>query len=373
MSKMTLNSVEWGEFKLIDIFEIKDGYYNKKPPINEKTKRTIPFLGATKYENGITAFYDLETIKKWDKVGKINTHNYEDRLYRGNCLAVTNNGSVGNIYFQNHTFTCSHDVTPLYLKVGKLNKYIAHFLATMLKKTAESFEYAKKWRPERMRSSKIMLPIDSKGNPNWQFMEDYIKQEMKVQSSKVASYYKNKLMKLGFELLDYNVEWKEFKVKDLFEVKPVKGKSITHYKVGKIPYITTSSVDNGLNNFIDTEENISLKNCISIDPIGGKSFFHEYDFVGRGGAGSAINLLYNNSLDKYSGLFICKLLESSSISKASYGIQLNGNRLKNLKLLIPIDKNGEPHWKYMSNFVKKLEKENIKKTLNHIYIYIYNS
>ena len=370
MSKLSLDSVEWGEFKLIDIFEIKDGYYNKKPPINEKTKSTIPFLGATKYENGITAFYDLETIKKWDKVGKINTHNYEDRLYRGNCLAVTNNGSVGNIYFQNHTFTCSHDVTPLYLKVRKLNKYIAHFLATMLRKTAESFEYAKKWRPERMRSSKIMLPIDSNSDPNWKFMEDYIKQEMKVQSRKVASYYENKLMKLGFELLDLEVEWKEFKVKDLFEVKSVKGKSITYYKKGNIPYITTSSVDNGLNSFIDGGDSISIKRCISVDPIGGKAFYHDYDFVGRGGAGSAINLLYNKRLDKYSGLFICKMLESSSFSKASYGVQLNGNRLKNLRFLIPVEKNGEPHWKYMSNFIKKLEKENIEKTLNHIYIYI---
>ena len=110
-----------------------------------------------------------------------------------------------------------------------------------------------------------------------------------------------------------------------------------------------------------------MKKCISIDPIGGKSFFHEYDFVGRGGAGSAINLLYNNALDEYSGLFICKMLESSSFSKASYGIQLNGDRLKNLKLLLPADKNGNLNWQYMSNFIKKLEKENIEKTLEHIY------
>lgn len=370
VSKLSLDSVEWGEFKLIDIFEIKDGYYNKKPPINEKTKSTIPFLGATKYENGITAFYDLETIKKWDKVGKINVHNYEDRLYRGNCLAVTNNGSVGNIYFQNHTFTCSHDVTPLYLKVGKLNKYIAHFLATMLRKTAESFEYAKKWRPERMRSSKIMLPIDSNSSPNWKFMEDYIKQEMRNQSRKMLSYYESQFTKLQSELFDCEVEWKEVKVRDIFEVKPVKGKSITNYKEGKIPYISTSSIDNGLSNFIDTVDNISIKNCIFVDPIGGKAFFHDYDFVGRGGAGSAINLLYNTCLDKYSGLFICKILESSSFHKASYGVQLNGNRLKNLKLLIPVDNDGKPNWEYMDKFMKGLEKEGIEKVIAYLYSYI---
>ena len=166
-----------------------------------------------------------------------------------------------------------------------------------------------------------------------------------------------------------SMEWREFKVKELFQVKPVKGKSITNYKKGKIPYISTSSVDNGLSNFVDAEENISIKKCISVDPIGGKAFFHDYDFVGRGGAGSAINLLYNTCLDKYSGLFICRALESSSFSKASYGVQLNGDRLKNLKLLIPVDNDGRPNWEYMSNFMKGLEKESVEKVLAYLHSY----
>ena len=369
MSKLSLDSVEWGEFKLIDIFEIKDGYYNKKPPINEKTKSTIPFLGATKYENGITAFYDLETIKKWDKVGKINTHNYEDRLYRGNCLAVTNNGSVGNIYFQNHTFTCSHDVTPLYLKVGKLNKYIAHFLATMLRKTAESFEYAKKWRPERMRSSKIMLPIDSNSAPNWKFMEDYIKQEMKVQSRKVASYYENKLMKLGFELLDLEVEWKEFFFTDIFkEIKRGKRLTKSNQIDGNTPYVSSTGINNGVNNFIGNDEkvrkyanNLSLANSGSV----GSCFYHKYEYI----ASDHITALTSEYADEYVYKFMSTII-SRLEEKYSFNREINDKRISREKLFLPIDKNGEPHWKYMSNFVKKLEKENIEKTLNYIYIYI---
>ena len=141
-------------------------------------------------------------------------------------------------------------------------------------------------------------------------MEDYIKQEIKEQSQKIINYYENKVLKLGFKLLDLDVEWKEFKIKDIFSIKSVKGKTITNYENGNIPYISTSTNNNGLNNFINTKENISNKNCISIDPIGGKAFFHEYDFVGRGGAGSAINLLYNEQLNKYSALFVCKIIEN---------------------------------------------------------------
>ena len=47
MSKLKLTDVEWEGFDLIDIFDIKDGYYNKKPPLDKDG--TIPFLGATPF------------------------------------------------------------------------------------------------------------------------------------------------------------------------------------------------------------------------------------------------------------------------------------------------------------------------------------
>ena len=347
MSRLSLDNVGWGEFYLSDIFDFIER--GRRLKISDREEGLVPFVTAGESLNGVSSFVNNEKHKIYE-----------------NGITID---MFGNAFFQKGIFKCDDNITVL--KNQKFNDEIYLFLTSRLNILKQKYSYGKQLRPNRLCRDKLVLPIDSNGNPNWQFMEDYVKQEMQAQSQCVVSYYENKLLKLGGGVLDLEVEWKEFKVKDLFKVKPVKGKSITHYKEGEIPYITTSSVDNGLNNFIDTEDNISLKKCISIDPIGGKSFFHEYDFVGRGGAGSAINLLYNNALDEYSGLFICKMLESSSFSKASYGVQLNGDRLKNLKLLLPTDKNGNPNWQYMSNFIKKLEKENIEKTLEHIYIYIY--
>ena len=250
-----------------------------------------------------------------------------------------------------------------------INKYTGIFVSTILSQLKSKYSFGYGRTEKRLKNDRIMLPIDKQGKPNWQFMEDYIKQEMKEQSQKIVNYYENKILKLGFKLLNLDVEWKEFKIKDIFSIKSVKGKTIANYENGKIPYISTSSNNNGLNNFINTKENISNKNCISIDPIGGKAFFHEYDFVGRGGAGSAINLLYNEQLNKYSALFVCKIIENNAIDKASYGIQLNGNRLKNLKIILPIDKNGNPHWEYMSKFIQNLEVKSIKNIVQYIYIY----
>ena len=40
------------------------------------------------------------------------------------------------------------------------------------------------------------------------------------------------------------------------------------------------------------------------------------------------------------------------------------------KIKLPIDKNGELHWEYMSNFIKKFEKESVEKVLAYLYSYI---
>ncbi len=131
----------------------------------------IPFLGATQYNNGITGFTTIENIRKWDKVGRMTQQGHEKRIYKGGCIAITNNGSVGRAYYQPYDFTCSHDITPIYIKNHLLNRHIALFLIPLLEKSGTSFEYAKKWRPKRMRNSQIMLPVDKTGSPNWEYME----------------------------------------------------------------------------------------------------------------------------------------------------------------------------------------------------------
>ncbi len=201
-NKYSLKGKKWGEFIFDNIFDIKDWYYNKKPPQNKNTCWDIPFLWATKDNNWITFFYKKKIIEKYDKVW--NTNNLKDihkRFFKGDCIAITNNGSVGFAYYQKKMFTCSHDITPIYLKHCKLNVYIANFLIQQIQRTWKSFEYAKKWRPIRMRKSKILLPIDKNNNPDWKFMENYMKQIEAKKMSDFISYYKQKCLENDLVLL----------------------------------------------------------------------------------------------------------------------------------------------------------------------------
>lgn len=156
--KMNLETGRWKWFRYDEVFDIEKGFYNKKP--DEVEGGTVKFIGATEYNNGITSHHNEGDIEK---------------LYEGNCLTVSNNGSVGNAFYQNEEFTCTHDVNVLRIKDYPMNPHIAMFLATLVEKEKYRWAYGRKWRPVRMPSSKIKLPTTPSGIPDWQWMEDYIK------------------------------------------------------------------------------------------------------------------------------------------------------------------------------------------------------
>ncbi len=171
---LEVNNWQW--FRYDEIFDIRKGFYNKKP--DNHTGNSIPFIGATDNNNGITEYYDIQDIEEASKAGDENNAPLRDKIFEGNCITVSNNGSVGYAFYQKERFTCSHDVNPLYIHSKwnqKLNPYIAMFLCSLIEKERYRWAYGRKWRPKRMPASLIKLPIKSAGEPDWEFMEDYIK------------------------------------------------------------------------------------------------------------------------------------------------------------------------------------------------------
>jgi type I restriction-modification system DNA methylase subunit len=167
-----LNVGGWQNFRYDQVFTIKKGFYNKKP--EPAPSGDIVFIGATDSNNGVTSRHLLDDIELTSKTGDGNNAPLSEKLYDGNCITVSNNGSVGFAFYQPDRFTCSHDVNPLYLKNRALNKYIAMFLCVLIERERYRWAYGRKWRPVRMPRSIIRLPVTADGTPDWSFMEQYI-------------------------------------------------------------------------------------------------------------------------------------------------------------------------------------------------------
>ncbi len=171
-----LSEKVWKSFAMNDVFTIGHGFYNKKPPMYEDGD--IPFIGATDSHNGVTGFTHIEDIKRCSKTGAPSNEPLDRKLFDGNAIGVTNNGSVGYAYYQPAMFTCTHDVNPLHLRNGIMSEPLSHFLCVCIHKQAVCFEYARKWRPKRMIHSKFLLPVTDSGEPDYGYMEQYAKNMM---------------------------------------------------------------------------------------------------------------------------------------------------------------------------------------------------
>lgn len=173
---LEINTKLWASFRYDEIFEIKKGYYNKKPPMS-LNNADIPFIGATEKRNGVTGFVMYDNLAKYSRDGSIIIDEaIERKLFPAECITVSNNGSVGEAFYQAKPFTCSHDVNPLYLKDKniRLTPAIGLFLASIIRAEKYRWGYGRKWRPIRMPESIIKLPVKLDSSPDWQFMEQYI-------------------------------------------------------------------------------------------------------------------------------------------------------------------------------------------------------
>lgn len=56
-----------------------------------------------------------------------------------------------------------------------MNKWVLLFITTMIRYEKDRFTYGYKWNLARMRQTTIMLPVTSVGEPDWSFMEEFMK------------------------------------------------------------------------------------------------------------------------------------------------------------------------------------------------------
>lgn len=157
--------MEWKAFKIGEIYEIKSGHALTKDKMkNGKT----PFIGASANNNAVTDFVS-------------NTNNSKDK----NVVSVNFNGSVGESFYHPYEAIFSGDVKRLHLKNYEDNKYVNLFIITVIKKQKEKYSYGYKFSEARMKNQYIMLPVNDAGEPDYEYMEQYIKN---IEQNKLIDY-----------------------------------------------------------------------------------------------------------------------------------------------------------------------------------------
>ncbi|RAX57415.1 hypothetical protein CCZ01_06140 [Helicobacter monodelphidis] len=158
-----------------------------------------------------------------------------------------------------------------------------------------------------------------------------------------------------------SVEWGEFVIGEIFEVTSTLSgidKNKLNGKEGKIPYITRTDKQNGIDSFIDTQELYTRNdgNVITIGLDTQTAFYQNNYFY----TGQNIQILFNKKLNKYNAIFILRNLKVF-MTKFNWG----GNgatltRLKRGKILLPKTTDNKPHWEFMESYMRQIEQKHLK-------------
>lgn len=150
---INLNSWRWFNYEN-DIFTVCGSQTTPKTDLEDIGKGDYPYVTTQAVNNGVEGYYDCFT----ENAGVLTI----DSAVLGYCA------------YQDSPFSASDHVEKLIPKQN-LSIYTALFLTTVINMEQYRYNYGRKCSQTKLKNAKIMLPATLIGEPDYQWMEDYIK------------------------------------------------------------------------------------------------------------------------------------------------------------------------------------------------------
>lgn len=344
-----IDTSEWKEFRIGDYFKVEYGRFHAK---DELGTGTVNYITTSGFNNGIT-------------------NTCEEATHQGNCITVASDGAMGASFYQEEAFTTSNIVSTLTpLPHTPLNKYNALFLcAIIFGKRAEFGWLGFKMSVDRVRNLRVKLPTTPDGAPDWAYMESYMANlETKVAESLTMLQAAKDAEKKKVDTR----EWGEFKFGDLFDLHGIKQaksqKLIPTVELSDgipcVPYIVQSQFNNMVGRYVDKQW--LIKN--NEPPVEGNALvlgvtLNACSYQPEEFGASQVITARSPCLNKNNGFFIAAIVRKR-IEQFDYKEKPSFEKYRALKIMLPIDKTGQPDWAYMEEYMRKV-KEKAKNILNH--------
>lgn len=339
-----LSDREWNAVSLDTIFTFERG---KEKNMAALIEGSIPLVSAKKVNNGIKGF-----VKNPAKIIK-----------GGNVLSLNNDGDggAGLAYYQPVDFALDTHVTALHPKQN-ISPNALLYMTASISKQHSVFGHGRSISLPRARHIQDMLPVTDGGNPDYDYMSEYVREHKEAMLAKYRDYAEKRIVEIG-ESVDIPAldekEWVPVSIIELFsELTPGKISNASAYvksEVGNVEYVAATSKNNGCLYFFEDADELNKKvqkgNCVGFikdgDGSAGYAIYKKEDFV------STVNVIYGYSdwLNSFTGLFFVAAQDKIE-DKYGHGYKRNKQHLRGDKVMLPINDSGKPDFEYMEQYAK---------------------
>lgn len=330
-----IDTSAWKEFRVGDLFDIHPTKAYKLTNAQLLDDGDYPVIANSAYNNGIGGYSTKEPTEK------------------GNMVTFSDTVDANTIFYQPNDFVGYPHVQGLYPLIyeDKWNEYTYSFFVSVFKGSAISkgFDYGNKFRRDIAVDLIIKLPATSDGQPDWDYMESYMKTVMEESEKSLENLRKADDTK---HLIDVS-GWGEFSLSELVdEYYIAKSLDYGHLQEGNTAFINRSQTNNGIQGYVKADA-YEKPNCITIGMIGNSkhAFWQTVWFV----ASQNILVLRNSVWNDYSASFICGIINSLLSDFQDYkDIIKKDDWVQNTKIKLPITSTGEPDWQYMEDYMRRI-------------------
>ncbi len=281
----------------------------------------------------------------------------------------------GNTFYRDYSFGAGDDTGVYWNTSRQYTESQMLFLASMIKCYLQGkYDFGHKLRSSKSYDFKISLPTTLNNEIDFDFMESFIRELEEERIRELSAYlavtglsdYTLTLSEQdalkGFEAL----EWREFNVTDVFNVKNTHNilSSEIAENSGGVPYLCASTENNGVNSYISYNADfLEDGNCIF---IGGKTFVVSYqkdDFFSNDSHNLAL-YLKDFEADKSNQLYLATCIRKSLAHKYSWGNSISNAKIKGDKVMLPV-RDGAPDYGAMQDFISAVQKLVIKDVVKY--------
>lgn len=138
-----------------------------------RQKNGISYLGATNLNNAVLDY--VEPVP--------------ELIQKGNCIAFIRNGegSMGYAVYKEEDFIATSDISVGYNP--NLNKYNGMFITTIADRIRGKYNFGYKRSAQRLAKEILTLPATPDNQPDWEYMESYMRSLESQQLVNVLNYY----------------------------------------------------------------------------------------------------------------------------------------------------------------------------------------
>lgn len=348
-----MEEVEWGEYKIKELFDSVTGDFDiQKRHINNSGEFVVT-AGLT--DNGVLGKSDVEA-----------------RVIDANTITID---MFGNSFYRQFKYKLvTHARVFALIPKFKMSEKQGLFIVNSFKTLPTMFGYENMCSWTKIKDRLIKLPIKD-NQIDFDFMDTFIAELEAERIAELEAYLKVSGLdnyELSDEelkaLRDYDsMEWREYKLGELFEVKTYKKRfdanKVTLVSKGGSPYVVRKSTENGIKGFISEDDSyLNEGNTISFGQDTATSFYQEQPYF----TGDKIKILKPkfNGFNKDNAQFFVSAI-TRSFSKFSWGSSsYSVDIISNQKLALPV-LNNEIAIKYIEVISKAISKLTIKDVVQY--------